>query len=149
MKLGMCPLLSCMRNCIEIVTLTCMANISTCDHQRSLTNLSYWKLKKALYGLRTSPLAWELERDNTLAQLQWGIRGRWYGLSPAKENPCLWEVVQLDAEVPLPTRKGSANRIPERVERREFERTGVLCSHWIPLELQRGRWGNAQRETIL
>ena len=25
-----------------------------------------WKIKKALYGLRTSPIAWETERDNTL-----------------------------------------------------------------------------------
>ena len=32
-----------------------------------------WKLKKALCGLRTSPLAWEVERDNSLAQLQWDV----------------------------------------------------------------------------
>ena len=30
-----------------------------------------WKLKKALYGLRTSPKAWEEERDQKLGQLQW------------------------------------------------------------------------------
>ena len=57
-----------------------------------------WKLKKALYGLRTSPLAWEVERDNTLAQLQWEVEDRWYGLIPAKGNPCLWAIVELDAE---------------------------------------------------
>ena len=57
-----------------------------------------WKLKKALYGLRTSPLAWEVERDNSLAELQWEIDGSWYGLTPAKGNPCLWAVVQLQAE---------------------------------------------------
>ena len=57
-----------------------------------------WKLKKALYGLRTSPLAWEVERDNTLAQLQWEVGKRWYGLVPAKGNPCLWAIVELDAE---------------------------------------------------
>ena len=57
-----------------------------------------WKLKKALYGLRTSPLAWEVERDNTLAQLQWEVEERWYGLVPAKGNPCLWAIVELDAE---------------------------------------------------
>ena len=28
-----------------------------------------WKIKKALYGLRTSPIAWETERDNTLKSL--------------------------------------------------------------------------------
>ena len=53
-----------------------------------------WKLKKALYGLRTSPLAWEVERDNSLAELQWEIDGSWYGLTPAKGNPCLWAVVR-------------------------------------------------------
>ena len=57
-----------------------------------------WKLKKALYGLRTSPLAWEVERDNTLAQLQWEVEDRWYGLVLAKGNPCLWAIVELDAE---------------------------------------------------
>ena len=57
-----------------------------------------WKLKKALYGLRTSPLAWEVERDNSLAQLQWEIGRKWSGLTPAKGNPCLWAVVRLDAE---------------------------------------------------
>ena len=30
-----------------------------------------WKIKKALYGLRTSPIAWETERDNTLRSLKW------------------------------------------------------------------------------
>eukprot|EP00971_Amphidinium_carterae_P241941 4803749-Amphidinium_carterae.1 len=30
-----------------------------------------WKLKKSLYGLRTSPLAWERERDRTIAKLDW------------------------------------------------------------------------------
>ena len=57
-----------------------------------------WKLKKALYGLRTSPLAWEVERDNTLAQLQWEVEEGWYGLVPAKGSPCLWAIVELDAE---------------------------------------------------
>ena len=42
------------------------------------------KLKKALYGLRTSPLAWEVERDNTLAQLQWEVEKCWYGLVPQR-----------------------------------------------------------------
>ena len=30
-----------------------------------------WKIKKALYGLRTSPIAWETERDNSLKSLIW------------------------------------------------------------------------------
>ena len=70
-----------------------------------------WKLRKALYGLRTSPLAWEVERDNTVAQLHWEIEGCRCGLLPAKGNPCLWAIVELDAEyMPLAataTAKGS------------------------------------------
>ena len=30
-----------------------------------------WKIKKALYGLRTSPVAWEREHDKTLKSLVW------------------------------------------------------------------------------
>ena len=47
-------------------------------------------------------------KDNSLAQLQWEIERTWYGLSPAKGNPCLWAVVQLDAEATElnSTRKG-------------------------------------------
>ena len=30
-----------------------------------------WKIKRALYGLRTSPIAWETERDTTLTSLTW------------------------------------------------------------------------------
>ena len=65
-----------------------------------------WKLKKALYGLRTSPLAWEMERDNSLAQLQLEVDGAWYGLTPAKGNPCLWAVVRLHAKNNLLPEKG-------------------------------------------
>ena len=45
-----------------------------------LPEVTIWKLKKALYGLRTSPLAWEAEGDNSLAQLQWEVEDRWFGL---------------------------------------------------------------------
>ena len=69
-----------------------------------------WKLKKALYGLRTFPLAWEVERDNSLAELQWEIDGSWYGLTPAKGNPCLWAVVQPQAE------KGPVSQAGEAIQ---------------------------------
>ena len=71
-----------------------------------------WKLKKALYGLRTSPLAWEVERDNSLAELQWESNGMWYGLTPAKGNPCLWAVVQLMAEEGPATKAGRQGAKP-------------------------------------
>ena len=35
-----------------------------------------WKIKKALYGLRTSPIAWETERNSTLKSLKWN-HDRW------------------------------------------------------------------------
>ena len=43
-----------------------------------------WKLKKALYGLRTSPKAWEEERDQKLGQLKW------------KSANCVWMIQALD-----------------------------------------------------
>ena len=45
-----------------------------------------------------APLVSEVERDNSLAELQWEIEGSWYGLTPAKGNPCLWAVVRHQAE---------------------------------------------------
>ena len=55
---------------------------------------SYPAFKKALYGLRTSPIAWETERDNTLS-LKWvqdEIENR---LLPCQRSPCLWMVVPI------------------------------------------------------
>eukprot|EP00971_Amphidinium_carterae_P341760 6480737-Amphidinium_carterae.1 len=62
-----------------------------------------WKLKKSLYGLRTSPLAWERERDATIATLSWKVRGQEYRLSLAA--PCVWKIVRRHAkkdELPSP-----------------------------------------------
>ena len=77
-----------------------------------LPERTIWKLKKALYGLRTSPLAGEVERDNSLAELQWEIDGSWYGLTPAKGNPCLWAVVRLLAEEGPATKAGRQGAKP-------------------------------------
>ena len=54
-----------------------------------------WKIKKALYGLRTSPIAWETERDNTLKTLQWVHEDVTYRLFPCQGSPCLWTVVPI------------------------------------------------------
>ena len=54
-----------------------------------------WKIKKALYGLRTSPIAWETERDNTLKGLQWVHEDVSYRLLPCQGSPCLWTVVPM------------------------------------------------------
>ena len=54
-----------------------------------------WKIKKALYGLRTSPIAWETERDNTLRSLKWTHEEIEYRLLPCQGSPCLWTVVPI------------------------------------------------------
>ena len=54
-----------------------------------------WKIKKAFYGLRTSPIAWETERDNTLRSLKWTHEETEYGLLPCHGSPCLWAVVPI------------------------------------------------------
>eukprot|EP00971_Amphidinium_carterae_P013825 272371-Amphidinium_carterae.2 len=62
-----------------------------------------WKLKKSLYGLRTSPLAWERERDKTVATLEWKVDKTDYCLQLAA--PCVWKIVekhQSTKEVPSP-----------------------------------------------
>ena len=52
-----------------------------------------WKIKKALYGPRTSLIAWEAERDNTLKDLRWTRDQVKYRLLPCLGSPCLWTVV--------------------------------------------------------
>ena len=54
-----------------------------------------WKIKRALYGLRTSPIAWETERDNTLKSLEWVHDDVKYRLFPCQGSPCLWTVVPI------------------------------------------------------
>ena len=54
-----------------------------------------WKIKKALYGLRTSPIAWEMERDNTLKSLTWVHDETEYRLLPCHGSPCLWTVIPI------------------------------------------------------
>ena len=54
-----------------------------------------WKIKKALYGLRTSPIAWETERDSTLKSLKWVHDEIEYRLLPCHGSPCLWTVVPI------------------------------------------------------
>ena len=46
-----------------------------------------WKIKKAVDGLRTSPIAWETERDNTLKGLQWVHEDVSYRLLPCQGSP--------------------------------------------------------------
>ena len=54
-----------------------------------------WRIKKALYGLRTSPIAWETERDNTLRSLKWTHEETEYSLLPCQGSPCLWTVIPI------------------------------------------------------
>ena len=53
-----------------------------------------WKIKKALYGLRTSPIAWETERDKPFRS-QWTHEEIEYRLLPCQGSPCLWTVVPI------------------------------------------------------
>ena len=55
-----------------------------------------WKLKKALYGLRTSPKAWEEERDQKLGQLQWDTPQGRVGLVKVESANCVWMIQALD-----------------------------------------------------
>ena len=48
-----------------------------------------------ILGLRTSPVAWETERDNTLKSLKWVHEEVEYRLLPCHGSPCLWTVVPM------------------------------------------------------
>ena len=51
-----------------------------------------WKLNKALYGLRTSPKAWEEERDEKLQNLTWSLNGQLVGLCKVDSANCVWTI---------------------------------------------------------
>ena len=55
-----------------------------------------WKLKKALYGLRTSPRAWEEEKDKKLAALTWQGPGDKVGLKQVNATNCVWTIQSLE-----------------------------------------------------
>ena len=61
-----------------------------------------WKLKKALYGLRTSPRAWEEERDRKLSSLTWDSPVGRVGLKPVDTTHCVWTIKQLDSAEDTP-----------------------------------------------
>ena len=67
-----------------------------------------WKIKKALYGLQTSPIAWEAERDNTLRDLKWTHDKADYRLLPCQGSPCLRTVV------PISPARTQVSRLQER-----------------------------------
>ena len=68
----------------------------------------------ALYGLRTSPIAWETERDNALRELKWTHDKVDYRLLTCHGSPCLWTVV--------PTRPGEDPSV--KTSREELTRCG-------------------------
>ena len=51
-----------------------------------------WKLNKALCGLRTSPKAWEEERDEKLQNLTWMLNEQQVGLSKVDSANCVWVI---------------------------------------------------------
>ena len=51
--------------------------------------------KEGPIRLRTSPIAWETERDNTLKDLQWVHDDVSYRLLPCQGSPCLWTMVPI------------------------------------------------------
>ena len=61
-----------------------------------------WKLKKALYGLRTSPRAWEEERDRKLSSLNWESPLGKVGLKPVDTTHCVWTIWRLETSDDTP-----------------------------------------------
>ena len=154
-RLGMCRRLSSMLDCMATGTRIWM------DRNLYEATESYWEtrfasgrknleVEKALYGLRASPLAWEVKRDNSLAQLQWAVEGYWYGLTPAKGNPHLWAVVRLDAENGLKPAKGQQSMnagtltrsigIQTEGQDKPMELMGGLVCGWLTVGCRKCTW---------
>ena len=55
-----------------------------------------WKMQETLYGLRTSMLAWDVDRGMMLSGLQWNVDHKSYLFGPATGNPCSQVVIELD-----------------------------------------------------
>ena len=60
-----------------------------------------WRLKKAVYGLRSAPRLWGLTRDAVLAALVMCLEGREYVLKQSCADLALWIIVCLGAETGL------------------------------------------------
>ena len=52
-----------------------------------------WKIKKARFGLRTSPIAWETERNKTLRSLVWTYDHFEFRLLPYTGSPFMWSII--------------------------------------------------------
>ena len=101
LSVGMFLLRSCVHVCLETGTQTLGGNEIFMKPPKILVETKVvddgvvWKIKKALYGLRTSPIAWETERDNTLKSLVWVHDETEYRMLPCQGSPCLWTVVPI------------------------------------------------------
>ena len=72
---------------------SCLKNILfIADHLGLAQPGVVWKLNKALYGLRTSPKAWEEERDQKLQNLTWNLNGQQVGLCKVDSANCVWTI---------------------------------------------------------
>ena len=52
-----------------------------------------WKIKTTFYGLGTSPIAWETERNNTLRSLIWTHDKLEFRPLPCTGSPCMRSIV--------------------------------------------------------
>jgi hypothetical protein len=89
-----------------------------------------WKLSRALYGLKTSPLLWYKELTQTLTEL---------GLHEVKDAPCVWKNEKLlvffyvdDIVVPCLAAHAAAlnnfeRRLLDRYEIRSLGELRVFC----------------------
>jgi hypothetical protein len=63
----------------------------------------YWLLAKALYGLRESPIAWQITRDKELSKMRFRLTGKTFELQRSGADPSVWFVVDIakKSEEPL------------------------------------------------
>jgi hypothetical protein len=68
-----------------------------------------WKVKKAIYGLRESPLCWQLHRDDELRKVRIDIAGVMHKLEMLKSDPGVWKLVPCSKKEGQPASEEKAS----------------------------------------
>eukprot|EP00971_Amphidinium_carterae_P063442 1255760-Amphidinium_carterae.1 len=85
-----------------------------------------WKLKKSLYGLRTSPLAWERERDKTIASLEWKVDKTEYWQTKEVSSPLGFFIAYVDDLLAVARKEHLMAIIEQLKSKYSMKMTGTL-----------------------
>ena len=92
-----------------------------------------WVLRKAVYGLRIAPRAWDTERDSKLRGVSWTAEGKHYKLEQCAADSQVWRIVQTQS-VPCTARAG---RQGERQKPHSVCSSAMSMTSYCSLQMER------------